>query len=272
MKRKLFFILFIISCWTDKLDSQSAITYAGSAWQTSNGGIVSNSTGINVIYNNPASICKIDSKWGFDVGVERRFNLDELSTYSGGVFYKMKTSAFSLNLVRFGYEDFTEQKLSFSYSRSILNNFDIGSSFVLLQYFANEYGSKYLLSFDIGLNADINDKLSIGAVLNNPASTRLDARRDIPVRLAIGTIYKPSKKVSWLFEFEKILNTELSIKSAIIYKPTTDISLRIGGDFNRNIVGVGLFYNLNGMHVLGSYSYHSILGSYPSLSLGYVKD
>ena len=265
--RLLIIICFIIS--VHLLQGQSLALIGGGAWQTSNGGIITNPTNINAIYTNPAALSALESKWGFDVSFERRFNLSELSTYSGGGFYKIDNSVFGASIVRYGYEDYTEQKIGFMYSRKLFSNFNIGSNFNVLQYRLNEFGNKSVLSFDIGLLAKINDNLSIGSVINNPASSRLVEDRDLPVRIAIGTSYKPSKKVNWIVEIEKIVDEDITIKSAIIYYPVESMSLRIGGDFNRNLIGFGVLYNIQGLNVTGGYSYNSILGNYPSVSLGY---
>ena len=265
--RSLIIICFFISIHF--LQGQSLVLIGGGAWQASNGGIVTNPTNINAIYTNPASLSSLDSKWGFDVGVERRFNLSELSTFSGGGFFKIDNSVIGASIVRYGYEDYTEQKIGFTYSRKLFNNFNIGSNFNVLQYRLNEFGNKTVLSFDIGLLTKISDNLSIGSVLNNPASSRLLDDRDLPVRISVGTNYQPSKKVNWIVELEKIIDEDLTIKSAILYYPVESLSLRIGGDFNRNLIGFGVLYNIQGLNVTGGYSYNSILGNYPSVSLGY---
>jgi hypothetical protein len=259
-----FFLVLTLNCF-----SQSLAFNGGGAWQSSIGGIVSTTNGINSLYANPAGLLELENSFGIDLSVERRFNLSELSTYSAGGYYSLDKSVIGLSLVRFGYEDYTEQKINLTYARKLFDQFSFGANFTYIQYLLNEFGNKGLISFDIGIKSDVNKVLSIGAFVNNPASLKFDDNQDIPVRLAIGTNYHPSNKVEWMVELEKIIDNDLTIKTGIVYYPAQQISLRIGGDITRNLVGIGIGYNLNGFKVTGAYSLNQVLGNFPSLSLAY---
>lgn len=267
--QKWIFAIIIISIASIAVDAQSLAFNGGGAWNTSSGGIISSTTGIQSIYNNLSGLSESKNKWGVDAGVERRYNLDELSTVSLGGYYKVDNSIFALSLVRFGYEDYSEQKINFGYSRKLLSMFSLGGNFSLLQYRLSEFGNKNLLSFDIGLKADITKTFAIATFINNPASLTFDENVDIPVRLAIGTNYHPSPKVEWLAEIEKIVDRDITIKSAIAYYPIPSVSIRVGADLNRNFIGLGVGYNLSGFKLTGAYSINQILGNNPALSLSY---
>ncbi|MBK8392921.1 MAG: hypothetical protein IPL23_28245 [Saprospiraceae bacterium] len=68
-----------------------------------------------------------------DAGVERRFGLADLSVYSIAVVKKLKRSAFGINLVNMGDQEYLERKLQASFSLKLTEVFNIGANFNMLQ-------------------------------------------------------------------------------------------------------------------------------------------
>ncbi len=275
MKRKRFYNNRLISVplvwllFTTMLFAQNLAFNGGAAWNTSSGGIISSMDGIHSLYGNIAGLVDSEKKWGIDLGAERRFNLDELTTLSIGGYYKLDNAAFTMSMVRFGYEDYSEQKVNLGYARKLFSGFSMGGNFTYIQYRLNEFGNKNLFSFDIGLKAEVSKTLAISTFVNNPASLKFNDNIDIPVRLATGINYHPTPKVQWMAEIEKIIESDITIKSAIVYYPIESVSLRIGADLTRNYVGFGFGYNLQGFSILGAYTLNQILGNNPAISLSY---
>jgi hypothetical protein len=153
--------------------------------------------------------------------------------------FKFGTSAFGV--FRFGDELYSEQVVSAGFS----NQFGIASLGIkinYIQYRAQGFGTKKAISINFGGIAQLTEKLSVGAYINNinqPEISLQDNER-VPTRIVAGLNFKPSEKVLLLTEIEKDLESDATIKGAFEYLIHKKIFFRTGVNLNPNAGFFGL--------------------------------
>lgn len=228
-------------------------------------------SGIESIYTNPAGLVELD-KFGFDVSYDRRFNLNELATVSLAGAKKIGKNAIGVSVSRFGYSAYSENRAGLSYARQLFDKVSIGGSFHYLGYNIDNYGTASRFTFDIGLQSVINDKLSIGAYIFNPASISLTEEQDVPARMSIGLKYTASSKADIYIDVSKTINRGPEFKFAVDYQVIDAFSLRGGGNISQSSLHFGPAYHMkNGLSIIGGYSFDNRLGHSTGLSISYVR-
>jgi len=227
--------------------------------------------GISSIYTNPAGLTSINN-FALDVGYNRRYNLNELSTVSIGGAKKIGSSVFGLSVARFGYSAYSESKIGLSYARKLLSNLSIGAGFNMLNYSINQYGSTNAFTFELGLQSKLNDEISIGAYVFSPGVASLTEDNEVPSRYSMGMKYIASSKADIYIDISKTINRDPEFKFAVDYKLVETFSVRIGGNITQESLHFGPAYRMkNGVAIFGGYSFDNRLGHSAGVSLSYSK-
>lgn len=180
-------------------------------------------TGFWGIQNNPAGIALID-KYSIGINYESRFGLSELSTKSIAIIAPLNFGILGLSYNYYGYSAYNEMKLGLAYARSFSKYFRIG---LHLDYLSTNigdgYGSKNNVTFEIGIQSDVTEHLTLGAYVFNP----------IMVKLAN---YNQEKLASVFrfglaYEFDTRLIVSLEAEKSSNINP---ILLRMGLEYNLN--------------------------------------
>lgn len=227
--------------------------------------------GLDGTYSNAAAIADVSDRFGFDLGVKQRFELEELNIVSFASYYKMSSGSIGLQLTRYGFDQFNEQRVAVNYARKLSRGFNAGISLNAITVSIAEFGSKTAATFDIGLSSKINRTLTLASSIQNITSTAFTDNLNIPVRLMVGARYKPNKKVNVALEFEKSIDTDFTIKSALLYNVTPDLQLRTGIDIFREEFGLGVSYSFGNFRAIGAYSFDTLLGNTPGFTARYNK-
>jgi len=228
-------------------------------------------TGIESIYTNPAGLTELE-RYGFDVSYDRRFNLNELATVSLTGAKKLGRNAIGVSVSRFGYAAYSESRAGLTYARKLFDKVSIGGSFHYLGYNIENYGSASRFTFDIGLQSEINDKLSVGAYIFNPASISITDEQDVPSRMSIGLRYTASSKARIYIDVSKTINRNPEFKFAVDYQVVEAFSLRGGGNITQSSLHFGPAYHFkNGLSIIGGYSFDNRLGHSTGLSISYAR-
>ena len=264
-------LIIITNLFHNSLLSQSGILQGGGAMKVSMAYINTSATGIDAVFSNPAGMVLGEHKMSIDLGVERRFGLDELSTYSGGFLYKKRNNAFAVSIVKYGFEDYSEQKLALGYARNLFTHLSIGANFNAISYDINQFGNKTLLTVDVGLHSKINRQLSLAFQMNNPIVVSLNELNDLPSRMAFACVYTPSLKISTIFEFEKVIDRDIAAKVGLQYTLIQQLQVRLGYDITRSLVGIGFSLGFSDFKVAGAMSYNSFLGNTPAINIQYSR-
>lgn len=227
--------------------------------------------GISSIYNNPAGLTSIEN-FALDVGYNRRYNLNELSTVSIGGAKKVGASVFGVSVARFGYSAYSESKIGLSYARKLLSNLSIGAGFKMLNYSINQYGSTNAFTFEVGLQSKLNSNISIGAYVFSPGVASLTDNNEVPSRYSMGMKYVASKKADIYIDISKTINREPEFKFAVDYKLVESFSVRVGGNITKESLHFGPAYTMKGgIAIFGGYSFDNRLGHSAGISLSYTK-
>jgi hypothetical protein len=250
---------------------QSSIFSIGGAHTLSMGSAGTMFTGIESIYTNPAGLTELE-QYGFDVSYDRRYNLNELATVSLAGAKKLGKNAIGVSVSRFGYTAYSESRAGLSYARKLFDKVSIGGSFHYLGYNIKNYGNASRFTFDIGLQSEINDKLSIGAYIFNPASISITDEQDVPSRMGIGLRYTASAKARIYLDVSKTINRNPEFKFAVDYQLVEAFSLRGGANITQSSLHFGPAYQFkNGLSIIGGYSYDNRLGHSTGLSISYTR-
>ena len=127
------------------------------------------------IQNNQAGISLIERA---TVGIyyENSFNLSQLSTKSIAAVVPTKFGVFGATFNYFGYSQYNEMKAGLVYARSFGQYFRIGLQLDYLQTtIGDNYGSAGNVTFELGVQSDVTENLTIGAWVFNPVQVKLSS-------------------------------------------------------------------------------------------------
>ena len=226
-------------------------------------------TDIQSIFSNQAGLAWLPA-WAATVSGEQRFLLQEIRSVAAAAAVPTSSGTFGLQLHYFGFEAYREQKIGLAYARQLLDHFSVGAQFNYLQTRIEEYGSKGVLTFELGLQARVHPSLQLGAHLVSPARVEVAEGEPLPTILRLGFAYLPSEQLQLLAEVEKDLDFPIRFRSGIEYKLLPALALRAGIATAPALAtfGIGLRLPKNLQIDLAS-QYHQILGWTPAFSLSY---
>ncbi len=191
-----------------------------------------------------------------------------------GVVYAqpLKSGVLSFGAQLYGLDALKSERIGIGYSLKLVDRLSIGvqMNYQGLQLGSN-YGSKNNITAEVGIYADISEKLKFGASVFNLGRTRLATFQDerITTLVRMGLAYHLSQKVLFLIETEKNIYYKLRLKGAFEYQPIKKFFLR-GGIATQPIeLAFGFGYRFKTIQLdLGS-SYHQLIGWSPHISLTY---
>ncbi len=224
------------------------------------------------VSNNQAGLAWVE-KTAFGAYYENRFGLEDLALKGAAVAIPLGSGGIGLSVQQFGASFYNETKYGLGYGQQLGEHFSLGVQLNYLRiFFAENYGSKGILNAEIGLMADVTEKLKIGAHLFNPTTAELadfDNER-VPTIFRLGAQYAFSDDLFIVSEVEKDVDFPGSVKVGVEYQAIKNLFLRAGVSTNpfRNSFGFG--YQWKGVQLDVAASYHEVLGYSPQVSFGYI--
>jgi hypothetical protein len=133
------------------------------------------------------------------------------------------------------------------------------------------YGQTNSISGNIGLLADLNEDLTISAVVINPNRAKLAEFTDerMPTLLKLGLRYNISEKIIAFTEVAKDIDFDANVRVAIEYKALDLIYFRAGYATNPALSSFGFGLNLDKFKLDFASGFDSNLGFSPQVSLSY---
>lgn len=267
---KRFFVFIFVSLLMSPLFAQNGTPQRAGARGAGMGDASVTFQDINSAFSNQAGLAFLEGL-SFTVFAERRFVLAEINSFSAAAAYPTNSGTFGLALNYFGYTNYNEQKIGLSYARKLFEGVGIGAQVDYLGTRIPEYGTASSVTFELGVQANLLDKLMVGGHVFSPVRVQLtDSDRDvIPTQLNIGFSYLPSDKVLIALEVEKDIDYKASFKGGIEYKVVDQLSIRagIGTEPIQNSFGIGV--HLPNLDIDFSAMYHYELGFTPGISVSY---
>ncbi len=223
-------------------------------------------------HNNQAGLADLKN---IEAGVyyENRFLLKELSFKSLTLVFPTETGVFGLDMSSFGFSLYNENKFGLAYSKRLFKNISMGIQLDYLNtHIAENYGNKGIMTFEGGINAQINKQLILAAHIYNPLRVKLSDYNDehLPSILKFGILYKPIEEINLCAETEKDINLKPVFIIWIVCNITISIYIRTGISTNPAINAFGFGFEYRKLKLDFSSSIHQTLGYSPQFSISYV--
>ncbi|MEL7339865.1 MAG: hypothetical protein AAGM67_05205, partial [Bacteroidota bacterium] len=183
------------------------------------------------LFHNPAGIAGMRST---QVGAffEQRFFLSEL-TYGGAaaVVPFGGTQALGLSLSSFGFEAYRENQLTATYAIEFFDKFRLGTTVHYAQIAIADYGSRGTAFVDVGLQYQLNSRVSLGVSAYNVNRARLSLQSGeefIPTQLTAGLAFQVSDKVLLVADVQKDIDHPTSFRGGLEYQILPVLAIRTG--------------------------------------------
>lgn len=190
------------------------------------------------IFNNIAGIANLKN-------TTAAFTYDVHPTLPGAnrtaatVSVPIKIGAIGAGAYRFGDDLYNEHVISTGYS----NQFGIaaiGARLNYIQYRAEGFGSKGVVTISLGGIAKLTPTLSVGAYISNINQPTIGNGEKVPTRLNAGISFTPTDKFFFATEIEKDLDYEATWKVGMQYQFHEKFFARTGYNLNPNTAFFGL--------------------------------
>jgi len=201
----------LIAC---SISAQTASNFYGGAHGESLAHTNSTFTGIAGIYGNIAGLAYVEDM-GVDVSYDSRYGLSELSTASVAAAFKAGGGTFGLLASRYGFDQYSENKIGFAYGRKLSKRISLGGMLDLLQYNAGNLGNTNKITFELGLYAELTDRIDLGVTIFSPGTVALSDVQTLPSRISMGVKYKVSTKTTLILDATKIAERALEGRLAV---------------------------------------------------------
>ena len=262
-------LLFFFSFSSFFLYGQNGSTYSNGARSIAMGNTGINFTDINSLLTNQAGLADIKTT-SFLIAADRRFALTDLNNLTAGFALPTQSGTFGVSINYFGFDLYNETKVGLTYARKLMDKLSIGIQFDMLNTRIPEYGSKSLFTFEVGLQSELSENLTLGFHLFNPVKLETVEGEYLPTVIQGGISYSPTQKVLFNVELEKDIDFPFTIKSGIEYEMVDNFWLRVGFSTAPTSVSFGIGYLMtNGLRLDIASNYHQELGFTPGVSLGF---
>ncbi len=221
------------------------------------------------LFNNVAGIADVEQT-SFFTAYDWQPSLPIGNRMAGGFALPAKIGVAGLGFFRFGDDIYNEQLMSFGFA----NQFGLASLGIkvnYIQYNAEGFGRKGLVSISFGGIAELTPNLKIGAHIININQAKLSVAEDerIPTLLIAGMAFTPTEKVFITAEIEKDIDYDATWKGALEYKPFKKAVFRTGFNIHPNAVFFGTGFILKKMKIDYGLQYSVVLGTGHQASITY---
>jgi len=198
---------------------------------------------------------------------ERRFLLNELSSYTAVAGIKTSSGNFGLKTNYSGFKDYNETLVGLAYARSLGNKIDVGAQFNFHNIRITEYGTTSAIGFEVSALLHLTEKLHTGIQISNPVGGKFGKNNEekLSSLYTIGIGYDASEKFMASMEVQKEEDQSVNVNAGLQYRFVKQLMARVGisSTTASGWIGVGLM--LNTFRIDVSASYHPQLGLTPGL-------
>ena len=269
MKKTLLLILLFLS--TSTLFAYDFLHPIGGRAAAMGGSSVA-AQGLWAMQNNPAGMANLD-RISFGLYYENRWLQPETAYKCGAFGLPTKFGCLGLSFNQFGSWKYNENKIGLAYAKDFGRYLQIGLQLdYLLLKIGNDYGTFHAVTFELGLQSQVTDKLTLGAYVFNPVSFSFKQtlnHEKIPIVMRFGMAYKFTKDFIGQCEVEK--NTEregISLRGGVEYEAFKSFFIRAGVQTNPGILSFGVGYAISFAQINVAAQLHNDLGS--SIQIGMV--
>lgn len=223
------------------------------------------------VLNNQAGFARLNNlATGFYY--ENLFMMKETGYRAGVFILPTRSGNFGLGITHFGFREYNESQIGVAYAKMFGPKFSVG---LKLNYYHRGFGENYnsvnYLTFEVGIQADLTDQLSIGAHVYNPAGFFFEKEKKelIPSLFRLGLSFSLTKQVLLSIQADKDLFHPVNIRLGTEIRIADQFFIRAGTTTNpfTNAFGAGIALKKLRMDISGSV--HYILGYSIQVSLQY---
>lgn len=250
-------------------NAQSTISPAAASYPLSGAYSKNFSTAFSV-YANPASLAGINH---FSAGAygERRFMLNELSSYAAVVAIPSSSGNFAFTAEYFGYKAYNETTLGIGYGRKIGEQVYIGARFNYYSVLIQTYGKAAAVNAELGGIFRLTDNLWSGFSVDNLFPGRLgkESGEKLTQVYKAGIGYALSQVCYFDATVIKASDQDAGIHVGVQYRPIKQLFATTGIDTGNRSWYIGLGYLYKNLRIDITASFHNRLGMSPGLLLLY---
>lgn len=197
------------------------------------------------LHNNPAGFSSYNA---FSIGIsyENRFLLKELGNKNIGVLFPLNIGVIGISFSQFGYEHYNENVIGIALARNFGPHLKIGLKLdYLLLKFSGDYDNFSTPTFELGLQYEINENLSLGAYLFNPIHVKIKTTNNsgIPIIMRLGFSYFIKDNFMITSEIEENFKENFSYRFGIEYECYKNFFIRSGFQLKPELFTFGIGYN-----------------------------
>ncbi len=230
------------------------------------------SQGLWAMQNNPAGMANLD-KISLGLYYENRWMLPETAYKCGAFALPTKFGTLGVSFNQFGSSKYNENKFGLAYAKDFGRYLQIGLQLdYLLLKIGNDYGKFNAVTFELGIQSHVTDKLTLGTYIFNPVNFSFEQtlnHEKIPIVMRFGMAYQFTKDFICQCEIEK--NTErngVSLRGGLEYEAVKNLYIRAGVHTNPGILSFGLGYAIRFAQVNVAAQLHNEFGA--SIQIGMI--
>ena len=230
------------------------------------------SQGLWAMQNNPAGMANLE-KISLGLYYENRWLQPETAYKCGAFALPTKFGCLGLSFNQFGSWKYNENKLGLAYANDFGRYLQIGLQLdYLLLKIGNDYGTFNAVTFELGLQSQVTDKLTLGTCIFNPVNFSFEQtlnHEKLPIVMRFGLAYQFTKDFIGQCEIEKDTEREgVSLRGGLEYEAFKSIYIRAGVQTNPGILSFGLGYTIRFAQINVAAQLHNELGS--SVQIGMI--
>ncbi len=220
---------------------------------------------------NIASLASLDD-FGIGAYGERRFLLQEISSYTAVAGIPTSSGNFACMADYFGYSGYNESELSIGYGRKLNETIDIGAAFNYYSVRIPSYGKAGSYNFEVAVVIHISEALHTGVRIYNPLRSTLGNHRmeRLAASYTAGFGYQPSDNFLFSLEIIKEDGRSVAVHTGIQYRPVPQLFGTAGYITGNRQFYFGVGYLHRQIRVDMMAAFHQHIGVSPGIMILYV--
>ena len=269
MKKLILLITLILS--TSNLFSYDLIHPIGGR-ATAMGGSSVAAQGLWAMQNNPAGMANLE-RISLGLYYENRWMLPETAYKCGAFALPTNFGTLGVSFNQFGSSKYNENKFGLAYAKDFGRYLQIGLQLdYLMLKIGNDYGKYSAVTFELGIQSHVTDKLTLGTYIFNPVNFSFEQtlnHEKLPIVMRFGMAYKFTKDFIGQCEIEKDTERDgISLRGGLEYEAFKCFYIRAGVQTNPGILSFGLGYAIRFAQINVAAQLHNELGA--SVQIGMI--
>lgn len=230
------------------------------------------SQGLWAMQNNPAGMANLE-RISLGLYYENRWMLPETAYKCGAFALPTKFGTLGASFNQFGSSKYNENKFGLAYAKDFGRYLQIGLQLdYLMLKIGNDYGKYSAVTFELGIQSHVTDKLTLGTYIFNPVNFSFEHtlnHEKLPIVMRFGMAYKFTKDFIGQCEIEKDTERDgISLRGGLEYEAFKCFYIRAGVQTNPGILSFGLGYAIRFAQINVAAQLHNELGA--SVQIGMI--